>query len=140
MSLMDEVERKRFLDTMRADADFRAAVQRELLTDELLNLPQAVARLTSTVATLVDIAAQQRADFTVLVAEVRNYMERTITLVGDGFAAARADTNQVRAEITELRTDMTGLRTDMERGFTGVDARFDQVDAEIQEIKDQLAS
>ena len=86
---------------MRADADFRAAVRRELL---------------------------------------RNYMGRTITLVGDGFAAARADTNQVRAEITDLRTETTRLRTDMERGFTAVDARFDQVNAEIQEIRDKLAS
>ena len=126
MSLMDEVERKRFLDTLRSDDDFRETVRRELLTEALLNLPQ-------TVATLVDVVAQQRQDFTALATDVRNYMERTITLIGEGFTA-------VRAEISELRTDSAELRTDMEAGFTAVRAEFDQVHAEISVIKDRLAS
>lgn len=154
MSLMDEAERKRFLGTLRADDDFRATVRRELLTDELLNLPQ-------TVATLVDVIAAQRQDFTALAKDVRTYMERTITLVGDGFAVLggetseirgetseiRGGTSEIRGEISEIRGDISELRADMEAGFAAVDAgftvvdtRFDQVNAEIRTIKDQLAS
>lgn len=154
MALMDEVERRRFLETLRNDADFRAAVRRELLTEELLNLPHAL-------ATLVDVVAQQRQDFTALAADVRTYMERTITLLGEGFTAVRSGFDQVDAELSELRTDVTELRTDITElrtdvtelrtglselrtdvgaGFTAVDARFDQIDAEIRAINDKLAS
>jgi septation ring formation regulator EzrA len=119
MALMDEADRKRFLDTLHRDEEFRAAVRRELLTEELLNLPQ-------TVATLVDALAQQRQDFAALAQSVANYMERTITAIQEGFAA-------VRGEVSDLRTDM-------DAGFTVVNAKFDQVDAELQDIRDQLAS
>lgn len=94
----DEAERKRFLASLRRDGDFRADVRPELLTEEVLSLPQTLATL----------------------------MERTITLIGEGFTA-------VRGEISDLRTDM-------ETGFLAVNAKFDQIDADIREIKDQLAS
>lgn len=161
MSLMNEVERKRFLDTLRQDDDFRATVRRELLTEELLNLPQTVATLVDAVArqgqtldALVDVVAQQRQDFTALASTVRDYMERTITLIGEGFSAARAETDEFR---TEMRAGFTAVDarfaavdekfaavdarfTAVAAGFAGVDARFDQVDAELREIKDRLAS
>lgn len=130
MNLMNELDRKRFLATMRHDEEFRAAVRRELLTEELLNLPQ-------TVATLVDVVADQRKDLTALATEVRNYMQHAINAITEGFTV-------VRGEISELRTDMeagfTDLRTDMEAGFTAVDAKFDLVNAELRVMKDQLAS
>src|SRR5688500_7578681 len=108
MTLMNELDRKRFLATLRRDEEFRAAVRRELLTEELLNLPQ-------TVATLVDVVAGQRSDFTALATEVRNYMQQAINAITEGFTV-------VRGEVSELRTDMVGgfteLRTDMVGGFT----------------------
>ncbi|MGH9179340.1 MAG: hypothetical protein ACRD0N_12405 [Acidimicrobiales bacterium] len=144
---MDEVERRRFLDTLRSDADFRATVRRELLTDELLNLPQ-------TVTTLIDVVTQQRQDFTALATAVHTYMERTISLIGDGFAATRARFDQVdarigqvearfdqvEAEFSQLRAEVSELRTATQAGFAAVDARFDQVDADFREIKGRLAS
>jgi hypothetical protein len=36
MTVMDDVERRRFIDTLRSDEQFRADVRRELLTNELL--------------------------------------------------------------------------------------------------------
>lgn len=168
MSLMDELERRRFLNTLRSDAEFRATVRRELLTQELLDLPHTVAALADavadqgrilaelqqTVATLVDVVAAQarilgdhgqtladhgqtlaalvdavagqRQDFIELATAVRGYMERTITLIGDGFRA-------VDVRFAEQRNDM-------DRGFASVDARFDQVHAELAVIKDQLAA
>jgi uncharacterized protein YoxC len=165
MAQMNEAERNRFLDALRSDDRFRAAVRRELLTDELLNLPEVVAglatdvqQLTATTNTLVDTVAQQRRDFTSLATEVRNYMERTITLVGEGFqtvlggiAELGTGVAELGTGVAELGTGITGLRSDMDTqiaelradtaaGFAAVDAKFDQVNAEIRAIKDQLAS
>ena len=168
MALMDEVERKRFLDTLRRDDDFRAAVRRELLTEELLNLPQTVSTLVDVTAqqrqellNLRQAAAEQRQDFTALATDVRTYMERTITLIGDGFTAVRAEISETRAEVSELQAGFTAVRAEISEtraevselrdemqagftavraGFTAVDAKFDQVNAELRVIKDQLAS
>jgi signal transduction histidine kinase len=200
MSLMDELERRRFLNTLRSDDEFRATVRRELLTQELLDLPHTVAALVDavdaqeriladlqhTVATLVDVlagqvqiladhgqiladhgriladhgriladqgqtladhgqtlaalvdaVAGQRQDFIELVTAVRGYMERTITLIGDGFSAVDAKFAEQRADFDAKFYD---LRADMDRGFAAVDARFDQVHGELAVIKDQLAS
>jgi hypothetical protein len=130
MTLMNAEERERFLASLREDADFRADVRRELLTEELLNLPQ-------TVAVLVDTAAQQRQDFVAMAQSVANYMERTISAVQEGFALVRTELGDVR---TELHTELGTMRTQMDAGFTSVQAKFDQVDADLQDIRDQLAS
>lgn len=140
MTLMNEAERERFLAILRTDGAFRAAVRRELLTDELLNLPQ-------TVAVLVDTVAQQRQDFTALAQSVADFMERTVSAIQEGFAAVRGELSDLgtgveglRTGVEGLRTGVEGLRADTDAGFTAVNAKFDQVDAALQEIKDQLAS
>lgn len=46
-NVMDETERTRFLETLRSDPEFRAAVRRELLSDELLALPERFAEFTA---------------------------------------------------------------------------------------------
>lgn len=200
MSLMDEVERRRFLNTLRSDDEFRATVRRELLTQELLNLPHTVSALVDavaeqgrsitdlrrviagladvvagqtqllaehgqtlaeqgqtlaehgqtlaehgetladhgqTLAALVDAVAAQRRDFVALAADVRGYMERTITLIGEGFTAVDAKISDLRSDIDAKISD---LRTEMTQGFTAVDARFEQVEGELAVIRDRLAS
>ena len=67
---------------------------------------------------------------------VANYMERTISAIGEGFAVV-AELRDVRAE---LHTELTNMRAQMDLGFTSVKAKFDQVDAALQGIRDQLAS
>jgi hypothetical protein len=118
---VNEAERSHFLDALRSDDDFRAAVRRELLTEELLALPQ-------TVATLVDVVAQQRQDFTALAQSVANYMERTLAVVQEGNEA-------VRDAISALRGELVSLESRTDAGFTVVDARFDQIGAEIGDLK-----
>ena len=49
-----DAERQRFLKALRDDAQFRADVRKELLTDELLNLPAVVEQLASTLASLTE--------------------------------------------------------------------------------------
>ncbi|MGH9153515.1 MAG: hypothetical protein ACRD03_14185 [Acidimicrobiales bacterium] len=116
---MNQEERERFLATLRTDEDFRATVRRELLTDELLNLPQ-------TVAVLLDATAQQRQDLTALAQSVASSMQQTISAVREGFDAVRGE--------------LSSLRTGIDAGFTAVNAKFDQVDADLQDIRDRLAS
>jgi hypothetical protein len=138
MRIMDEAERRRFLDTLRTDEDFRAAVRRELLIDELLSLPAVVAtlaadlhQLTVKVDALVDAVAHQRRDFNDLAAISHSYMQRTITLLQEGF-------DLTRAAISALRDAISALRDDMTAGFTAVDARFDQVNADIRELRQDV--
>ena len=126
MTVMNAEERERFLATLRKDEDFRAEVRRELLTEELLDLPR-------NMAALVDAVAQQRQDFTALAQSVANYMERTTSAIGEGFAV-------VRAEVGAVHTELGTMRVQMDAGFTSVQAKFDQVDADLQNIRDQLAS
>jgi hypothetical protein len=124
MTGMKEAERRRFLNTLRADDDFRTTVRRELLTEDVLNMPQ-------TVATLVDVVAQQRQDFTALATDLHRYMDRTLTVVGEGFTAMGQGFRTV-----DERFRTTG--EDMQSGFAAVDAKFDQVCADIRDIKDHL--
>ena len=154
MESMNDAERERFLASLRTDDDFRAAVRRELLTEELLNLPQ-------TVAALVDAVAQQRQDFTDLARSVAQFMERTISALQEGFAGVRAELSEMRSEMGEMRSEtgemrsemgeMVGtvddlgtglreLRSDMDAGFTAVQAKFDQINADIQDLRKRLAS
>src|SRR4051812_15590970 len=115
---MNEAERSRFLDALRTDDDFRAAVRRELLTDELLNLP-------ATVAALVDVTAELRQDFTSLTQSVADYMKRTVQAIEDLNVA--------------VQDSIGGLRNEMIAGFTAVDAKFDQVDAELRDVKSDIS-
>jgi len=161
MTIMDEAERKRFLDTLRSDDEFRATVRRELLTQELLDLPQ-------TVAALVDMVAQQRQDFTDLARDVRAFMEVVVSGIQSGFAEVQSGFAEVqsgfaevqsgfaevqsglaevqsglaeaKSGLAEVKSGLVELRTDMEAGFIAVDAKFDQVNSEIRDIKDRLAS
>ena len=110
MAVVDEAERQRLIETLRGDEQFRADVRREVLTEELLNLPQAV-------AALVDAVAQQRQDFTATAQSVANCMQQSLSL-----------------------SAIRDVATRMDSGFTAVNAKFDQLVAELRDINDQLAS
>ena len=149
MAGMDAAERQRFLETLRKDKSFRDDVRRELLTDELLELPQTVASLAGTVHVLVETVADQRRDFTALATDVRNYMERTLSVVSDLAIALRGELGELRGEVGELRGEVGELRGEVGelRGEVGElrgevqaqaasnRARFDQIDAAIAELK-----
>lgn len=129
MALMDAAERKKFLDTLRQDDDFRADVRREVLTDELVNLPQSV-------AALIDHGAQVQRDLGALVGTTRQLIEINQNLAVDvrqGFGA-------VQERLTEMDVRFDQVESDMRGGFVAVDARFDQVDAEIRDLKSPPAA
>ncbi len=99
MPPMDASERKRFIETLRQDEDFRAQVRRELLTDELLNLPQTVAVLMEHNAQMQCELTAVRGDVDTLVTTTRQLLEITQNLAGEmqqDFAAVRQDMTQAR--------------------------------------------
>ncbi len=129
MTVMDEAERRHLIETLRSDEQFRADVRREVLTEELLNLPQAA-------AALVDAVAQQRQDFTAMAQSVANYMQQSLSAIRD--VVTEMDSGFARMDSGFARMD-SGF-AGMDSGFTAVNAKFDQVDAELRDIKDQRAS
>ena len=160
MPPMDASERKRFIETLRQDEEFRAQVRRELLTDELLNLPQTVAVLMEHNAQMQRELTAVRGDLDALVTTTRQLLEITQNLAGEmqqGFAAVRQDSAQMRQDITQMQQDSAQVQQDISQvqqdisqvrqditqvrqGFIAIDARFDQVVAEIRDIKDPPAA
>lgn len=94
---MDQVLRQQFLDALRTDLRFRAAV-----LDELVGagpaLPAVVDDLRATVATLVDVVAEQRRDLELLASARRA-----------GGAAVRKDLATLAVGLGELRARVAAL-------------------------------
>jgi outer membrane murein-binding lipoprotein Lpp len=139
MALMDEVERQRFLATLRNDDEFRAAVRRELLTDELLGLPP-------TVATLSASTDSMRGDVRYLVETTRQLLHVSqggFADVGRAVAEHRSDTAAgfvaVSARFDRLESEVAEHRSDTAAGFVAVSARFDQVDARFDQLESEVA-
>ncbi|MGH9065777.1 MAG: hypothetical protein ACRD0L_17770 [Acidimicrobiales bacterium] len=94
-------DRETFLVALREDPSFRDAVRRELLTEELLSLPQAVAANT-----------RQIADLTQAVAELRQGLAEVRDAIGELRATTGALVDAVaqqRQEFDELRATMGAL-------------------------------
>ena len=151
-NVMNEEERSRFLQALHEDAEFRAAVQRELQFDALLALPDQVARLTTTVEMLsgavhglIDHGAeiqqglqalvQQQANTQSAIAALAEVTGQLLALVRDGF-------QEMREVLGALRSDMgTGfhdLRSAMDTGFARINADLDQVKADVRNLKAEV--
>ncbi len=165
MALMDEVERRRFLDTLRNDDGFRAAVRRELELEHLRELPQQVEHLTNAISALIDDQAELRRSTTELVeshhvlhdgmavlsngiaqlsdiaGETLRVMDERFNVVEERFVVMDERFGVVDEDLgrldekVELR--LGGLEERMERGFAATEAHFDQLDAAIAELRNE---
>ncbi len=159
-NVMNEEERSRFLQALHEDAEFRAAVQRELQFDALLALPDQVARLTTTVEmlsaavhSLIDHGAeiqqglqalvQQQANTQSAIAALAEVTGQLLALVRDGFQEMREVLGSLRSDMDtgfhDLRSDMDAgfhdLRSDMDAGFH--DLRSD-MDAGFHDLRSDM--
>ncbi len=100
--MLSDAERQGFLKALRDDAQFRADVRKELLTDELLNLPAVVEQLASTLASL-----------TAAVEHLTHSVDERFDAVDERFDAV------------DERFDRIDER------FDAVDRRLDRVDADL---------
>ncbi|MDA8311100.1 MAG: hypothetical protein M0Z46_10915 [Actinomycetota bacterium] len=105
MALMDEVARQQFLETLRNDEELRAAVRRELLTEELLSTPQTVTALSGDVRALVEttrnLLQTSVAGFENIGREAAQHKAQTAA----GFTTAGARFDQLGAAIAELKRE-----------------------------------
>lgn len=119
MTVMDDVERRRFIDTLRSDEQFRADVRRELLTNELLEMPERMADLRRDLAALTEITAEQGRQLDAhgrqLEAHGRQLEEhgRQLALIIDVLAEQRQDINRLAQEMAEQRQDISRLAQEM---------------------------
>ncbi len=148
-NVMNEEERSRFLQALHEDAEFRAAVQRELQFDALLALPDQVARLTTTVEmlsaavhSLIDHGAeiqqglqalvQQQANTQSAIAALAEVTGQLLALVRDGFQEMREVLGSLRSD---MDTGLHDLRSAMDTGFAKINADLDQVKADVRNLK-----
>ena len=96
MTTMDTVED--FLRILRERPDVREAVRREILTEEILALPQTVAEIAAMVRELVRVQAEHTA--------------RTESLETD-VKGLKADVVEVKADVKGLKTDMVEVKSDI---------------------------
>ncbi len=136
MALMDNVERQRFLDTLRNDEEFRVAVRRELELEELRALPEQVTHLTNGVNGLIDDQAELRRSVATLV-------ETQQRLHGDVGELTRIAGQTLRATSEGLGNVVERLGAvegKVDQGFAGTSSHLDQLDAAIAELRNQPES
>jgi ABC-type transporter Mla subunit MlaD len=168
MVLVNRDERERFLTTLREDEGFRAAVRRELLTDELLALPEKVAALTATVdalsATVDALSATVNAlsDTVNALSDTVNALSATVSTLVDVVAEQQRDLRDLKQGLADLtahtmqtftqfqaamasgfaalQAQLAADREQNQAGFTALTSRLDHIDSELTDIRGQLAS
>ena len=108
---------------LREQPEIREAVRREILTEELLNLPRQVAEMASilrdVLATLerhTEAIAELRSDVTELKADV---------------SGLKVDMSEVKTDVSELKTDMSEVKTDV----SGLKADVSGLKTDVAELK-----
>lgn len=120
--LMEPIDRQRFLHALRSDETFRQEVRRELLTEQLLELPDMVAALVVSVRAQSEQIAdnsRQIAELTTAIHEQREDiadLRRSASALIDATAENRRDiaalievTAQSSRQIADLRQDVASL-------------------------------
>ncbi|MHB8295534.1 MAG: hypothetical protein ACYDH5_13110 [Acidimicrobiales bacterium] len=112
-SANDEEEVRRIIRVIEANPEIRAEVQRAVLTERLLQLPDEVARLAATAADLAVTVAELRttvadlgAKLAELTAIVSGYMQRT----DERLERLESDTATLKSDTATLKTDVGGLK------------------------------
>ena len=113
------------LQLLENNPDFRAAIRRQLLTTELLELPQRVAEVTQVVANL----AAQIHTFTeetnrrlAILEEQAIETNRRLAILETDVAVLKTDVATLKTNVATLKTDVATLKTDVTTLKTNVSA------------------
>ena len=113
MTTMDTVED--FLKVLRERPDVREAVRREILTEEILALPQTVAEIATMVRELVRVQAEHTARIESLGTDVKGLKADVKGLKAD-MVEVKADVKGLKGDVSDLQTKVGGLMgSDLER-------------------------
>ena len=118
MTTMDTVED--FLRILRERPDVREAVRREILTEEILALPQTVAEIATMVRELVRVQAEHTA---------------RIESLGTAVKGLKADMVEVKADVKGLKTDMVEVKADVK----GLKTDMVEVKADVKGLKTDVS-
>ena len=140
-------DKHRFLRALKSDAAFREEVQKEVLTERLLEVPDRLDHLEVRMDRLEEQMAENARQIAGLTAAVNALIDHQAELRRDVNGLIETTGRIIRimeAGFTEMREGFRDLRTDMENGFSSIetkfDAKFDQVNAEIRDLKNRRAS
>ena len=97
---------------LREQPEIREAVRREILTEELLDLPRWVAEMASILRDV--LATLER--HTEAIAELRS----DVTELKTDVSGLKTDMSEVKADVSGLKTDVSGLKADMSEVKTDV--------------------
>ena len=103
------------LRLVREDSNFRATMRRELLTAELLEVPQRLTALEQSTAALIEYtnATNRRldnieADITVIKDDI-NVMKGDITVMKDDINVMKDDVSVTKNDVSVIKDDINGL-------------------------------
>ena len=97
------------LRLIREDANLREELRREILVDELLQLPQRFAQFTEYVNAFIAAQLQHNERTDQAIAELKTDMAE----VKADVAELKTDMAEVKADVAELKTDMAEVKTDV---------------------------
>ncbi len=145
-------DKRRFLRALKSDAAFREEVQKEVLTERLLEVPdrldrlegqmaetarqiaeltQTVTGLTAAINALIDHQAELRRDVNGLIETTG----RIIHIMEAGFTEMREGFTEMRNRFATMDDKIVGLDGKIDALDTKFTAKLDQVNAEIRDLK-----
>ena len=137
------------LRLVREDSDFRATMRRELLTAELLEVPQRLTALEQSTAALIEYttATNRRldnieADITVMKDDIA-VTKNDITVMKDDIAVTKNDITVMKDDITVMKDDITVMKDDIAVTKNDVTVMKDDITVmkdDITVMKDDIAA
>ena len=112
---------------LREQPEIREAVRREILTEELLDLPRRVAEMASILRDVVSTLERH----TEAISELRSDVSELKT-----------DVAELKTDVAELKVDVSGLKTDMSEvkaDVSGLKTDMSEVKADVSELKTEVA-
>ncbi|MCY3692627.1 MAG: hypothetical protein OXH30_11585 [Chloroflexi bacterium] len=128
--MLDAATQQAFLQALEEQPDFRAAVRRHLLTQELLELPERFAEYS--------VATERR--LTNLETTLASFMESTelrLQALEQGQDELKSGMSEVKAELAKVHTrlgSMDGRLGSMDGRLDSMDARFDSMDGRLDSM------
>ena len=127
---------------LREQPEIREAVRREILTEELLDLPRQVAEMATVLrdvlATLErhsEAISELRRDMIEVKADVADLKADVVDLKAD-VAELKTDVAELKTDVAEVKTDVAGLKTDVAelKGLATMGAAKERYDAIAYEM------
>ena len=130
--------REAVLQLVREDSEFRRTIRREVLTTELLEMPERLNTLTVVTGNLVDATAAllEHAEATNarlgIIESDTTEMKRDVKVMKGNISELQGDMKDVKEDITEMKGDIKGMKGDIAEVKTNIDGLGESFRREVQ--------